>query len=114
MALRIVGAQLESVLAEAVRAYRLARRKASMQKSAVGREQVKALALEFPEFYSSEGPSEYLIYSGRSADNILEGYLRDIGETPNSKRERDLWSELAEIVMTRGERAEQAINQNDK
>jgi len=114
MAAEVVGAVRESVLAEAVRAYRLARRKASMQKSAVGREKVKALALEFPEFYSSEGPSESLIYSGRSADNILEGYLRDIGETRNSKRGRDLWSELADIVITRGRRAEQTTNRNNK
>ena len=114
MTVRIAESQRESVLAEAVRAYSLARRKASMQKSSVGREEVKTLALEFPEFYSSEGPSEYLIYSGRSADHILEGYLEDIGETQDSKRGRDLWSELVAIVMTRVERQAQATEQNNK
>ena len=102
MAAGALGAR-ESVLAEAVRAYKLARIRGAMQKRAVAREEVEALAEQFPDFYSSRGAGQNLAFCGRTADDVLEGYLRDIGEARGSK----LWFELAGIVIARGERAAQ-------
>ena len=84
-----------------------------MQKSSskghrrIGREEIEGLAREFPEAYSMKG-GQNLVYTGRSADDILEEYLQDIGKPRRSR----LWFELAGIVVARGERAvEQAVNQ---
>ena len=104
-----------SVLAEAVRSYTLARRRGSLQKASsnghrrIGREEIEDLAREFPEAYSMNGPGKNLTYIGRSADEILEDYLQDIGKPRRSK----LWFELAVIVVARGERVvEQAANRS--
>ena len=79
-----------------------------MQRSATGREEAKDLAREFPESYSLGGPEKNLIFIGKSADDILQGYLRDIGEARGSK----LWSELAGIVIARGERVERGVKRS--
>tara|TARA_R110000787_G_scaffold107777_3_gene215915 strand:- start:272 stop:568 length:297 start_codon:yes stop_codon:yes gene_type:complete len=84
-----VVAKRESVLAKAARAYTLAKKKSFLQRSVGGREEVRAFARDFPE-----------LYSGKSADDILEDYLLDIGEPQNFK----LWGELAAVVIARGER----------
>jgi hypothetical protein len=84
----------------AVRAYRLARRRALMQNSVGGREAVKVLAVEFPEFYSSHGPGRSLVFTGESADDIIENYLQE------EKRGGREWRRLATLVVYRGERAE--------
>tara|TARA_R110000824_G_scaffold100098_2_gene237977 strand:- start:8805 stop:9119 length:315 start_codon:yes stop_codon:yes gene_type:complete len=95
----------ESVLADAVRAYTLARKRGLMQKSSsrghrrIGREEIEALAREFPEAYSMNG-GQNLVYTGRSADDILEDHLQGIGKPRRSK----IWFELAGIVVARGER----------
>jgi hypothetical protein len=100
-----VGGELESVLADAVRAYRCARKRGTLQKASsnghrrIGREEVEALAREFPEAYSMKDKN--LIYTGRPAEEILEEYLQGIGKP----RRSSLWFELAGIVVARGERA---------
>ena len=89
VASKAVVAKRESALAEAARAYTLAKKKSFLQRSVGGREEVRAFARDFPE-----------LYSGKSADDILEDYLLDIGEPQNFK----LWGELAAVVIARGER----------
>ena len=94
--------QLRSVLDEAVRAYRLARQRGTMQKSVEGRNSVKDLAKDYPEFYTW-GPEKNLIFkTGMSADEVLEDYLQKIGEKRCSKR----WYRLAGVVVARGGREE--------
>ena len=101
-----VDSREEAVLM-AVRAYRLARKRGLMQKSSskghrrISRKEVEALSREFPEAYSMNG-GQNLIYTGRSADDILEDYLQSIGKSRRSK----LWFELAAIVVMRGRRDE--------
>jgi hypothetical protein len=93
--------QLRSVLNKAVRAYRLARRRGTMQKSVEGRNSAKNLAKDYPEFYTLGGPEKNLIFkTGMSADEVLEDYLQKIGEKRCSK----LWYRLACVVVARGER----------
>jgi hypothetical protein len=104
MATEALGVR-KAVLAKALRAYTLARRRGAMQKSAAGREEVKALAREFPESYSLGGPEKNLTFTGQTADSVLEDYLQGLGEPRYSK----LWSELAGIVIARGERVEREI-----
>tara|TARA_R110000787_G_scaffold40264_3_gene100245 strand:- start:705 stop:1031 length:327 start_codon:yes stop_codon:yes gene_type:complete len=94
----------EAVLADAVRAYKLARIRGAMQKRAAGREEVEALAERFPEAYSSRGAGQNLAFCGRTADDILEDYLQGLGEARGSK----LWIELAGITIARGERVDLA------
>ena len=89
----------------AVRAYRLARRRVRMQRSVEGRNAAKNLAEDYPEFYAVESPGKGLVFIGTSADEVLEGYLKKIGE----KRRSKLWYSLACVVVARGERDETEI-----
>ena len=93
--------QLQSVLDKAVRAYVVARKRGVLQKSAIGREKIKDLAIDYPDFYELQGPEEYLAFIGTTADEIIEAHVHDIG---GKTRGNKLWSHLACIVITRGER----------
>ena len=103
MATEVVGVR-ESVLANAVRAYTLARKRGAMQKNSyrghrrISKAEIEGLAREFPEAYLVKG--NQLTYIGRSPDDILEEYLENIGKPRRSK----LWFDLAVIVVARGER----------
>jgi hypothetical protein len=71
-----------------------------MQKSVRGRNSAKDLARDYPEFYTLRGPEKSLIFTGISAEEVLEDYLQKIGEKRGSK----LWYRLAYKVIARGER----------
>ena len=93
---------LDEAIRVAVRAYRLARRRAIMRKSVKDRNSAKNLAKDYPEFFTLGGPEKNLIFTGISAEEVLEEYLQKIGEKRCSK----LWYRLAGVVVARGEREE--------
>ena len=96
------GEEVERVLTEAVHAYRLARKRAKLAKRMSGRKAVKLLAEEFPESYSNNGPGGYILFCGKSADEILEEWVKvRHPREPVGGRE---WQRLAGIVIWRGER----------
>ena len=96
---------LDEAIRVAVRAYRLARQRGTMQKSVEGRNSAKNLAKDYPEFYTIESPEKGLVFTGVSAEEVLEEYLQKIGE----KRRSKLWFRLACVVVARGERDETKV-----
>lgn len=90
-----------------MRAYRLAKRRATLKKTAQGREAVRLLAQEFPESYSANGSRGFVQFSGESADEIIEKYLD--AEEPGGRE----WQRLASLVISTGER-EDAMAQGKK
>mgnify|MGYP003661159933 CR=1 FL=1 len=92
----------EEVLDAAISAYRLARERAKLARRLDGRECVKRLAKQWPESYSSNGPGGFVLFCGKSADEILEEWVKvRHPREPVGGRE---WSRLAAIVIWRGER----------
>jgi len=93
--------EIATVLTAAVRAYRLAHRRAALQKTGLaGRKAAKQLAVLFPEAFSARGPAKNIVYTGLSADEILEDYLQ------SEKRGGPEWRRLAALVVYHGEKAE--------
>jgi hypothetical protein len=71
-----------------------------LQKTGIaGRKAAKQLANEFPESYSAQGPARNLVFTGRSADDIIEDYLQE------EKRGSPEWQRLAALVVYHGGRA---------
>ena len=93
--------EVAAVLTAAVRAYSLARRRAALQKTGMaGRKAAKQLANEFPESYSAHGAAKNLVFTGKSADEIIEEHLQE------EKRGGPEWQRLAALVVYHGEKAE--------
>jgi uroporphyrinogen-III synthase len=93
--------EIAAVLTAAVRAYSLARRRTALQKAGMaGRKAAKQLADEFPESYSAHGAAKNLVFTGKSADEIIEEYLQE------EKRGSREWQRLAALVVYHGEKAE--------
>tara|TARA_R110000765_G_scaffold418708_1_gene522392 strand:- start:168 stop:470 length:303 start_codon:yes stop_codon:yes gene_type:complete len=100
MGSRAEVSDIAEVIDRAVRAYCLAKRRATLKKTAGGRDAVRLLAQEFPESYSANGSRGFVTFCGESADEIIEKYL-DAEEHCGSE-----WQRLASIVIARGEREE--------
>jgi hypothetical protein len=91
-----------AVIANAVRAYRFARERAKLARRVDGRECVRLLAEQWPEFYSANGPGGHVMFCGKSADEILEEWVQ--AHHPDNAVGRREWSRLCAIVIWRGER----------
>ena len=90
---------LDSVLDEAVRSYVMAKRRAYIQRTSAGRDIARDLATDYPDYYELGAPGDNLRFVGKSADEIIEDYLKLLGQDRSSR----LWYSFSQIVVKRGE-----------
>ena len=89
----------DDALKEAVCAYRSLRKLRTLKRVSRTDYTVKNLAEDYPHHYLSLSSDDKIRFIGKSAGEILEDYLAELGYSRGS----DLWFALAHIVIEQGE-----------
>lgn len=93
---------VDSILDEAVLSYCIVRKLRLLKRTPSGasdRKLAESLVDDYPDHYTLQYPKRHVRFVGKSAGDILEDYLRELGYEAGS----DLWFSLAQIVIERGE-----------
>ena len=90
---------VDSVLDDAVNSYRIIRRLRILRRGSPTDYTAHNLAEDYPDHYTFFGSCRNIRFIGKSAGDILEDYLTELGYPRGS----DLWFSLAHIVRERGE-----------
>ena len=90
---------VDSVLDEAVRSYRIVRKLRNLRREPSTDYTANHLAEDYPDHYKFFGSHRNIRFIGKSAGEILEDFLIELGYPRGS----DLWFSLAHIVVERGE-----------
>lgn len=96
---------LDSVLDEAVRSYRIVKRLRTLKRGAPTDYTVKNLAQDYPDHYMLLDSQKNIRFTGKCPGDILEDYLREFDYPEGS----DLWFRLAHVVIERGESGDSEI-----
>jgi hypothetical protein len=90
---------LDDALEEAVCAYRSLKMLRTLRRISRADYTVRNLAEDYPHHYLLLDTDDKIRFIGKSAGEILEDYLAELGYSRGS----DLWFALAHIVIERGE-----------